>query len=291
MWWYNSPCVTSVLWSHCRARGWLSSVRLDLLHPGICQTSVDILWGWSTVPRQAWACINRCLRLMAKIFPLHFFHSLSPLNFHVESVANPSLSFNLQRLIMPGSLNMRSICCFCFCFVTIMFICQCLYISCTIKGLCSSYTLKNEPPVWQIYNVYIITTMPLGHFVLVLIHFQANINPHAHLAKANAEISQTNTPPRLMMAVRFSSHHTAGCTDAQITWWTDSRYIFSLCLLSGEQTLLKCEVAVDAPRLRHFTFKLVWAKLAGIRPSLLAQTVYRLVYQVLWFLKDYLVLL
>ena len=73
-------------------------------------------------------------------------------------------------------------------------------------------------------------------------------------------------------------------------YMVDRRQIYFLSLLAvGRTDPLKCEVAVDAPRLRHFTVKLVWAKLAGIRPSLLMQTICRLVYQVVWFLKDYLV--
>lgn len=69
----------------------------------------------------------------------------------------------------------------------------------------------------------------------------------------------TNTPLQLMMAVWFSSHHTAGYTDAQITWWTAD--IFSRWSLWGGETLLKFQAwvwsGVDAPRINDFAVKLV----------------------------------
>lgn len=108
MWWSFLSCVTSLLWgefcSHDKVRGRMSFVGLDWLHlyPRICQTYVDTLRGWSTLPRQAWACINRCLRSMVDFSLPAFLSSLSMVNFPIESMANPSLSSHFWTCYFTG---------------------------------------------------------------------------------------------------------------------------------------------------------------------------------------------
>lgn len=58
----------------CSGGSRYSFAGLDVLHldPGLWRAAVDICRSSSTVPRQAWACISRCLHSMEAFFCFSF---------------------------------------------------------------------------------------------------------------------------------------------------------------------------------------------------------------------------
>lgn len=146
--------------------------------------------------------------------------------------------------------------------------------SCTFHPLESDYVgvaRLNLNPMWQTYNVYIITTMPSGHFVLVLIQFwvHANIVPPCSLCKRQCRdlTDKHASTANDGSLIQLTSHcRLYRCSNYMV----DSRYFLPQVIVGRDPFKFQVWLWSVCGRSKvklHNAVKLVWAKPVGIQPT------------------------